>query len=159
MKKHDRMEVFIRELVPADEAAPTALHPCYIGYFTCFNRGDYYEAHDVLEHLWLQDAGADEKFFRGLIQVAGAFVHLRKQILWPTHRIDGKRLHPATQLFRLGIKNISAYAPIHHHLNVTALIALCTDHITSLERSNYTANPWHPENLPILSLQPDSNST
>ena len=25
----------------------------YLGYFECFNRGLFYEAHDVLEELWL----------------------------------------------------------------------------------------------------------
>src|SRR6266850_7200307 len=27
----------------------------YLGYFECFNHGFYYEAHDVLEELWLRD--------------------------------------------------------------------------------------------------------
>ena len=27
----------------------------YLGYFECFNRGLFYEAHDVLEELWLAD--------------------------------------------------------------------------------------------------------
>jgi hypothetical protein len=27
----------------------------YLGYFACFNEQQYYEAHDVLEDLWLLD--------------------------------------------------------------------------------------------------------
>ena len=27
----------------------------YVGYFDCFNRQLFYEAHDVLEDLWLPD--------------------------------------------------------------------------------------------------------
>jgi hypothetical protein len=26
----------------------------YLGYFECFNRGLFYESHDVLEELWLE---------------------------------------------------------------------------------------------------------
>ena len=28
----------------------------YLGYFECFNRGLFYESHDVLEELWLDVA-------------------------------------------------------------------------------------------------------
>src|SRR5436189_6188294 len=51
----------------------------YLGYFECFNRGLFYEAHDVLEELWLPNRnGANGPFYKGLIQLAGAFVHLEK---------------------------------------------------------------------------------
>lgn len=45
----------------------------YAAYFHHFNRGDYYEAHDVLESLWLE-RGRQAKgaaFYQGLIQLAG----------------------------------------------------------------------------------------
>ena len=46
----------------------------YAAYFHHFNRGDYYEAHDVLESLWLEGGrGAKSAaFYQGLIQLAGA---------------------------------------------------------------------------------------
>jgi predicted metal-dependent hydrolase len=51
----------------------------YAGYFDCFNRQLFYEAHEVLEHLWLKDKyGPNGAFYKGLIQLAGAFVHLQK---------------------------------------------------------------------------------
>ena len=55
VKKAARMDAFVAGL-GADAASP--LDPCYQGYFRCFNAGDYYEAHDVLEHLWLKDGPA-----------------------------------------------------------------------------------------------------
>ena len=56
----------------------------YLGYFDCFNRELFYEAHDVLEDLWLLDRkGADGDYYKGLIQLAGAFVHLQKGRLKP----------------------------------------------------------------------------
>ena len=37
-------------------------------------------------------------FFKGLIQVAGAFVHLQKQFLHPEHPKHRPRLRPAVRL-------------------------------------------------------------
>jgi Domain of unknown function (DUF309) len=38
----------------------------YLGYFTCFNHGQFYEAHAVLEELWLADRhGPDGNFYKG----------------------------------------------------------------------------------------------
>src|SRR5262249_26033089 len=61
-----------------------ALDAHYLGYFECFNQQLFYEAHDVLEELWLGHRGqANDLFFKGLIQLAGAFVHLQKGRLQP----------------------------------------------------------------------------
>lgn len=53
--------------------------PRYWGFFKTFNEGRFYEAHDVLEDLWLEcrDTPLDT-FYKSLIQLAGAFVHLEK---------------------------------------------------------------------------------
>ena len=56
----------------------------YLGFFKCFNAQFYYEAHDVLEELWLPLRGTPQaRFYQGLIQVAGGFVHLQKNRIAP----------------------------------------------------------------------------
>jgi len=155
MKKHARIEAFISSL---DSATPSGLHPCYAGYFTCFNAGDYYEAHDVLEHLWLPCQDASKPFYKGLIQIAGAFVHLRKQFLRPTHPKDGRRLAPASRLFDLGAQNHGPFAPIHLQLDIATVLTLCTRHNTAIRDSDYTINPWNPRILPKLRLLPDTSA-
>src|SRR4051794_18307019 len=35
----------------------------YLGYFACFNEGLYYEAHDVLEEMWLPNRGQPSDHF------------------------------------------------------------------------------------------------
>lgn len=53
--------------------------PRYWGYFKTFNEGRFYEAHDVLEDLWLECRATPlDTFYKSLIQLAGAFVHLQK---------------------------------------------------------------------------------
>src|SRR5476649_990984 len=80
----------------------------YLGYFDCFNRQLFYEAHDVLEDLWLSDRhGANGNFYKGLIQLAGAFVHLQKN-----------RLRPAAALFKLALANLERYSSPHEELDL-----------------------------------------
>src|SRR6266446_3502559 len=90
------------------------LDPHYLGYFECFNRQLFYEAHEVLEQLWLPARhGPESPFYKGLIQLAGAFVHLQKG-----------RVQPAASLFDLAKENLETYAPVHLQLNVSAVLRL-----------------------------------
>ncbi len=149
MKKHDRMEAFVAGL-DADPAL--ALHPCYQGYFQCFNEARYYEAHDVLEHLWLGGGRTDpdHAFYKGLIQLAGAFVHLQKQRARPEHAKDGRRLRPAVRLFALATANLAAYGPRHLSLNVDGVLALCAAQVAVIVGSDFTRNPWSPQAAPQI---------
>lgn len=150
MKKSDRMSAFVAGL-GADPRL--ALDPCYQGYFQCFNARQYYEAHDVLEHLWLKTTGPDYAFFKGLIQVAGAFVHLKKQFEHPMHAKHGRRLGPAVRLFGLAIANLEPYAPVHLQLDVAALLTLCRQRAAEIAASDFTRNPWSPDTAPMLALR------
>jgi len=94
---------------------PGPWDPRYIGWFECFNRGEYYEAHDVLEDLWLEQgkAGANHSFYKGLIQFAGAFVHLQKN-----------RLGPALALLRLAEVNFQKYPAHYEGVDLHAILRL-----------------------------------
>jgi predicted metal-dependent hydrolase len=151
MKKHERIAALVSRL---STDADLSLDPRYVGYFTCFNVGHYYEAHDVLENLWLQTEGRDHLFFKGLIQVAGAFVHLQKQMLHPDHLKHGRRLRPAVRLFDLAIANLEPFAPTHLHLDVAQLCRLCRQIAEEVTASEFQRNPWQPEHAPQLRLEP-----
>jgi len=127
--------------------------PHYLGFFTCFNQQDYYEAHDVLEELWLGEGktGTNYHFYKGLIQTAGAFVHLQKHHMYPEHPVHGKRLAPGCRLFRLALANLEQFPQSHRGLDLSEIRSLNQDHITKLE-SFPDLNPWLPENPPHLSL-------
>jgi len=43
-----------------------------------FNRGEFYECHEILEAAWLEASGSQKIFLQGLIQLAVAFFHLRR---------------------------------------------------------------------------------
>jgi predicted metal-dependent hydrolase len=157
MKKAEKIEGMLRDLRPpgerpAGEELPAGIDPCYEGYFTCFNSQRYYEAHDVLEHLWLRTRDDNYAFYKGLIQFAGAFVHLQKQFQRPHHPKDRGRAHPAARLFRLAARNLAPYRPLHLHLDVERVWTLSTALAEQITGSGF-ANPWSPGDAPTLFLE------
>lgn len=147
MSKHERIEEFVGGL---GVERGGGLHPCYAGYFLCFNRGDYYEAHDVLEHLWLSTTGDDYVFYKGLIQLAGAFVHLKKHFGAPRHPTHSRRLYPAERLFLIAADNLAGFAPRRHDLLIEPVLELCRGHSRQIRGDGFTRNPWNPRRLPQL---------
>ena len=115
----------------------------YLGYFDCFNRQLFYEAHDVLENLWLPDRqGVNGNFYKGLIQLAGAFVHLQKN-----------RLRPSAALFKLASANLEKYSSPHERLNLVAVRQLIAGWLWQLEKDGFLVNPLSTVNVPQLALQ------
>ncbi len=134
-KKDAKVEALLAHIDPMGWALE------YAGFFACFNRGMYYEAHDVLESHWLKDRnGPDGDFYKGLIQLAGAFVHLKKQ-----------RLKPAMSLFNLSQKYLGKYPEQHQGLNRHELFGLIDQWRKALE-SHPSQNPL--DHLPSPSLKP-----
>ena len=43
-----------------------------------FNRGEFFEAHEVVEDLWNETTGPDGEFLKGFIQAAVALEHHRR---------------------------------------------------------------------------------
>lgn len=121
-------------------------------FFTLFNAGDYYEAHDVLEHLWLECRDDNAIFYKGLIQIAGGFVHLRRHFLRPKHPKDSRKLGPASRLLALGASNIAPFGPHHMGLDVKKLGALCTKLVRAIKKSDFLINPWNPCTRPLIRL-------
>ncbi len=137
MNKHER----IAELAKTFAAA--GVNPRYAGYFALFNQQKFYEAHDILEDLWLPDRhGANGNFYKGLIQLAGAFVHLQKN-----------RLRPSAALFKLAQANLEKYASPHEKLNLVAVQELIAGWLWRLEKDEFTINPLTNAMTPQLALQ------
>ncbi|MBI2816935.1 MAG: DUF309 domain-containing protein [Acidobacteria bacterium] len=76
-----------------------------------FNRELFYECHEALEEAWLQGAGEQKLFLQGLIQIAVALHHLRRNNLIGARRLLGA-----------GMEKLSAFAPHHEQLDVKQLL-------------------------------------
>jgi predicted metal-dependent hydrolase len=122
-----------------------SLDPHYTGYFELFNQQKFYEAHDVLEHIWLKDKhGPNGAFYKGLIQLSGAFVHLQKN-----------RPRPAAALFKLALANLEKCPPRHEHLNLKSICGLIGKWLADLKQTQFKINPLTATNAPKLELELD----
>ncbi len=67
-----------------------------------FNRGEFFDAHEVLEDVWRAAPAAEKKFLQGLIQVAVGL-----------HHHSRGNMAGARSLLARAHRNLSAY-PAHH---------------------------------------------
>jgi hypothetical protein len=156
MNKGERISQFVEALETGAPKAETGLladHPYYRAFFQCWNEQRYYEAHDVLEQVWLKSpiSAEDAQYFKGLIQAAGAFVHLQKQFEHPAHPKHGKRLGPAVRLFRLAEKNLEPFGPERHALDLAKFREMLSRYRGAVESDG--KNPWTRETAPRVSLR------
>jgi hypothetical protein len=115
----------------------------YLAFFECFNQQLFFEAHDVLETLWLKDRhGPKASFYKGLIQLAGAFVHLQKN-----------RLRPSAALFRLARENLRNYPATQDRLDVAGAVQWIEGWLGKLESADFAVNPLSPGTAPVVNLQ------
>jgi uncharacterized protein len=76
-----------------------------------FNRGAYFEAHELWEEVWNELTGAERVFVQGLIQVAAGLHHLGQ-----------RRPRPAASLLGKGLEKIGRGVPAAlAHLHTPAL--------------------------------------
>jgi len=121
--------------------------PEYLAFFDEFNHQRFYEAHDVLEALWLPSRQAPNgEFYKGLIQIAGAFVHLQSD-----------RKGPAVALLKLAEFNLQSYPDLHNGLDLGALRSLLHRWLVALEDGRF--NPLRFGPPPRLTVKSPSSSS
>ena len=117
----------------------------YHAFFTCFNRQLFFEAHEVLEKLWLAERGGPEAdFFQGLIQLAAAFVHLQKG-----------RPGPAAALLRRAQARLHRFSGVHWDLDTSQVRSLISEWSGKMEAGIFNVTSWAREAPPELILQRD----
>ncbi len=123
----------------APAQAPEA-EAAYLAYLACFNRQQFFEAHDALEPLWLaQRHHPNGPLYKGLIQLAGACVHLQRG-----------RPQPAAALFKLAAANLARFPAAVGAMDVEAALATARDWLARLEAAAGTVNPFDPTRPPAL---------
>ena len=86
------------------------------GFIDCFNRQAYFEAHDVLEELWLKTTDEHRDFYKGLIQTAAVFLKLQQ----------GKP-EPAARLALRAASHLEKYPPLCERVRVESVLIWLQD--------------------------------
>ena len=87
------------------------VEPQPTGFIRCFHQQAYYDAHDVLEELWLRTRGEPRDFYKGLIQTAAVFLKLQQ----------GKP-DPATRLALRAALHLEKYRPVCERVDVKSVL-------------------------------------
>ena len=151
MNKRERISDFVRSLEPASTEGSSQNY--YTAFFQLWNAQKYYEAHDVLEQLWLAETNAElARFYQALIQAAGAFVHLQKNFQQPSHPKHSRRLPPATRLLELALRNLESLPNEFQALDLARFRKILLRYRDEIIAVDFKKNPWSPESAARLSL-------
>jgi len=107
-----------------------------------FNSQEYFEAHEVLEDLWVIEVEPFKSYYKGLIQVAVALCH------WHRGNVSG-----ALKLWNSGTAYVAPFPAVVDGLRSGDLIdglAPCFERLKMDQRSEFPAK----DSLPKLVLEP-----
>ena len=77
-----------------------------------FNKGEYWEAHEVWEREWFPDSkGPDSGFYKGLIQIAAGCLHYTR-----------RNRRGAVNKWRSGADYLRPYLPAHKGVRLAPLV-------------------------------------
>lgn len=95
-----------------------------------FNQQLFFECHETLEELWLEERGEDRKFYQAIIQIAAGYYKLQQGV--PVGAI---------KLWRTGLDKLAAYEPIFYGVNVESLLKSVRSHLKLLEAEPQKTGP------------------
>ncbi len=87
------------------------LDPRVLDGIDCFNRGEYFEAHEVIEGVWLEEFTIIRPLYQGLIQAAVCLYHLER-----------KNRHGAVKLYRTCREHMAPFGEVCKGIHVGKLI-------------------------------------
>jgi len=104
-----------------------------------FNQGLFFECHETLEEIWLEEHGEDRRFYQGIIQIAAGYFK------WEQGVPAG-----AIKLWHTGLEKLGPYAPVYLGIDVESFVEAVKDNLTELETVQREGGESPTLNIPIL---------
>jgi len=104
-----------------------------------FNQKLFFECHETLEEIWLEEHGDDRRFYQGVIQIAAGYFK------WQQGVPAG-----AVKLWRMGLEKIEPYGPVYLGVDLASLAEIVREHLRDLECAQQRASEWPALNFPTL---------
>lgn len=119
--------------------------PRYLAGIELFNEGDFFEAHEAWEELWMETAGEEKKFYQGLIQAAVSLCHF----------CNGN-LRGARKLYLSARDYMARYGTLFMGLNIPAFwqdMEKCYREVLASEDPDRSIKPQE-ELIPTIHIEP-----
>ena len=95
-------------------AAPCRNQPSrqFLAGIQAFNRREFFQCHEILEELWLQEKAPIRDLYQGILQIGVGFYHL-----------EGGNYKGAASLLRRGVRRLEPFAPSCLGVDMARLLA------------------------------------
>jgi len=125
--------------------AQSEYSPHYLAGILLFNEGDFFEAHEVWEEIWIEATGLERKFYQGLIQAAVGLCHF-----------GNGNTGGALKLYRTARAYMEQCGSSFHGLDIAQFWHQMEEVYRSLHANpeDRTLRP-DPERLPTIRLNPE----
>ena len=106
-----------------------------------FNRRLFFECHEILEEVWIEENGPDRNFYQGLIQIAAGYFKWEQGVPAGT-----------VKLLRSGLEKIRPFEPWHLGVDVSSFAAGVAADLALVEASRCEAGASPALLVPTLSI-------
>ncbi len=113
-----------------------------------FNQRLFFECHETLEEIWLEEHGEDRAFYQGVIQIAAGYFK------WEQGVLIG-----AIKLLHAGLEKLAAYPPIHLGVKLDSFVQEVKQNLQQIEQAYQKAGDPPELSVPVLALDAQSNPT
>ena len=107
-----------------------------------FNQGLFYECHETLEEVWLEEHGPERELYQGIIQVAAAF-----------HHVHNRNLRGARSLMEAGAAKLRRYPAHHYGIDVAAFLTALAPWLKTLRQRQA------PDQLALPTIRPADSAS
>lgn len=104
-----------------------------------FNQGMFFECHETLEEIWLEEHGEERRFYQGIIQIAAGYFK------WEQGVPAG-----AIKLWHSGLEKIEPYGPVYLGLDVESFVAAVKENLNELTAVHSQGEEIPTLNVPVL---------
>jgi predicted metal-dependent hydrolase len=104
-----------------------------------FNQGLFFECHETLEEIWLEEHGEERRFYQGIIQIAAGYFK------WEQGVPAG-----AVKLWHSGLEKLEPYGPVYLGINVESFVQAVKENLTELEAVRQKGEACSTLNIPLL---------
>ena len=106
-----------------------------------FNQGLYFECHETLEEIWLEDHGKDREFYQGIIQIAAGYFK------WEQGVLTG-----AIKLWMSGLQKLERYGPAHLGVELDSFVSGVKENLKRVEVAREKGEDAPALKVPVLGL-------